>query len=148
MFNKEEFIAKYIETLKDETTGEKELSEITATLPQDLDSDFYTGLVQELIHSLKEDGAEAHDEEIKRLENTAALMVFMAELAAQDSNTGVAKEVAVGSQATKDVETDSVAVASEVEGAVEETATKSKEEADGDAPTEEVKAEKSEPKDI
>jgi len=80
MFNKEDFITRYIETLKAEDCNEAALTKVTATLPQDAASEFYTGIVQELIFALnKEDGD--FSEEIKRLENTAALMSFMSELA-------------------------------------------------------------------
>jgi len=131
MFNKEDFITRYIETLKAEDCNEAALTKVTATLPQDAASEFYTGIVQELIFALnKEDGD--FSEEIKRLENTAALMSFMSELAEEDSNTEETKDESKVEEGAEDAPAASVAAEAPVA------------EAESVAPAEEAKAEKTE----
>ena len=131
MFDKEGFIKSYIETLKAEDKTEADLTKVTATLPQDADAEFYTGIIQELIFALNEAEGD-FAEEIKRLENTASLMSFMSELAEKDSNTEVSKDADDGCQTTEEVATDSVAAEATVA------------EAESVAPAEEAKAEKTE----
>lgn len=144
MFNKEAFINKYVEVLSKEKYDDSELSALVQGLPKNGDSSFYEGVINELIFSLQGEEGEVFNKEVKRLENTVAMMKFMEELSAQDSNTVEAKDNTEAEKVTQDVTADSAAVVSEGEVAVEETATNSKEKADGDAPAEEVKAEKSE----
>lgn len=143
MFNEEEFINNYVETLKNEEATEDDLTKLTAGLPQDKKSGFYTKLVEKIIKALK--GAEGdHSTEIKRLENTVALMSFMSELADQDSNTEATKE-ADNSEPVEVVAEDATATGvAEVADDGHPVASEGTEA--GDAPAEEEQAEKEETK--
>jgi hypothetical protein len=140
MFNREEFINKYVALLKDESNDEEAIHALTAELPQKMPSDYYVGITEELIHTLKTEDAAAFAAEIKRLENTVALMKFMADMAdeqreVQEDSSNTEGE-ATSKPESKANEADTAVVTAEAE-TPEVISDVSQGEAVGDAPTKE-----------
>ena len=132
MFDLENFVTEYVEMIKADVS-EETMMELTQTLPTGEDSDFYIDVSKAILAKLKEEDEVKFATEIKRLDNTVQLMQFMATLADKNSDTVEAKDTSTAVDATAEVADDSVAEVAE------EVATEA-----GDAPTKEVKAEKSE----
>jgi hypothetical protein len=133
MFNREEFINKYVALLKDESSDDDAIHALTAELPQKMPSDYYVGITEELIHTLNTEDATAFAIEIKRLENTVALMKFMADMAdeqmkvEEDSSNTEGEATSKPESKANEADTDVVTVDAATLGVS----------GDGDAPTKE-----------
>lgn len=138
MFDREEFINKYIELLKTKGNDEDAVNALTAKLPQDMTSDYYIGITEELIHTLKSEDAITYEDEIKRLENTVALMRFMADMADEQMKVKKDSNNTKGEATSKPKQEANEAPADVVTTKAEDTASVEVAEVDGEAPTKEV----------